>query len=63
MTKILLVVLNKSHMTLLTNNNELWMKEKINEIHLHPLIGQIRISFGGQLKQMMCCHLSHILII
>jgi hypothetical protein len=50
-------------MTLLTNNNELWMKEKINEIHLHPLIGQIRISFGGQLKQMMCCHLSHILII
>jgi hypothetical protein len=30
-------------MTLVVNDNELWIKEKINEIHLHPLIGCISI--------------------
>jgi hypothetical protein len=48
MTKIPLVVLNKLHMTLVTNNNALWTKEKINEMHPHPLIGRICIYFGGQ---------------
>jgi len=30
-------------MTLVTNDNELWMKEKTNKIHIHPLIGCMRI--------------------
>jgi FMN phosphatase YigB (HAD superfamily) len=28
-------------MTLIVNNNEIWMKEKVNEIHLHPLTDHI----------------------
>ncbi len=31
------------HTTLIVNDNEIWMKEKINEIHLHPLTNHIRI--------------------
>jgi hypothetical protein len=37
-TKILIVTL-----TLVTNNNEFWMKERVNKIRLHPLICHIHI--------------------
>jgi hypothetical protein len=30
-------------MILVANNNEFWMKEKVNEIHLHPLTSHIYI--------------------
>jgi hypothetical protein len=30
-------------MTLVANNNEFWMKKKVNEIHLHPLTSHIHI--------------------
>jgi hypothetical protein len=43
MTKIALVNLDKLHVTLVANDNELQMKEKINKIHLHLLIGCICI--------------------
>jgi len=42
MTKISLVTLDKLHEV--TNDNELWMKEKVNKIHLHILIGYICID-------------------
>jgi hypothetical protein len=41
--KIIIVGLDKSHATLVANNKEFWMKENINEIHFHPLIGHIHI--------------------
>jgi hypothetical protein len=31
-------------LTLVANDNEFWMIEKINEIHLHPLTGHIHIA-------------------
>jgi hypothetical protein len=37
-TKISIVAL-----TLIANDNKFWMKEKINKICLHPLIGHVRI--------------------
>jgi hypothetical protein len=43
MTKILILMWDKSHVTLVENDKEFWMKNKINEIHLHYLIGHIRI--------------------
>ncbi len=43
MNKIPLVTLDKLHATLVTNDNEFWMKEKVNKIHLHLLIGCICI--------------------
>ncbi len=42
MTKISLVTLDKLHEV--TNDNELWMKEKVNKIHLHILISCICID-------------------
>jgi hypothetical protein len=42
-TKISLFALNKLHTTLVPNNNEFWMKGKINEIHLHPMNSHIHI--------------------
>jgi hypothetical protein len=42
-SKILIATLDKSHVTLVVNDMEFWMKEKVNEIHLHPLINHIRI--------------------
>ncbi len=42
-TKILIVALDKSHRTLVANDNEFWMKEKVNKIRLHPLTCHIRI--------------------
>jgi len=30
-------------MTLVANDNKFWMKEKVNEIRLHPLTYHIRI--------------------
>ncbi len=36
MTKILIVALDKSHVILIANDKEFWMK-KINKIHFHPL--------------------------
>ncbi len=43
-TKILIVVLNKFHVTQVINNDEFWMKKKVNEIHFHPLIGHIQLK-------------------
>jgi hypothetical protein len=31
-TKILIVALNKLHLTLVVNDKEFWMKEKVNKI-------------------------------
>jgi hypothetical protein len=42
-TKILIVALDKSQTTLIVNDNEFWMKEKIKKIRLHPLTYHIRI--------------------
>jgi hypothetical protein len=42
MIKNPLVMLDKSHMILVTNNNQLCMK-KVNKIHLHPLTSHIHI--------------------
>jgi hypothetical protein len=53
MTKIPLVTLAKLHATLVTNDNEFWMKEKINKIHLHLLIGYIVLSFVTKM-QLFC---------
>jgi hypothetical protein len=47
------------------------MKEKVNEICLHPLISHICIVaynydvtfFGEQWEQIMCCHMSQFLVI
>jgi hypothetical protein len=57
-------------LTLVTNDNKFWMKEKINEIRLHPLIShtycrlQLRCNFfGEQWEQVMCCHMFQLLII
>jgi hypothetical protein len=41
--KIIIVVLNKSRMTLIINDKKIWMKEKINKIHFQSLIGHIHI--------------------
>jgi hypothetical protein len=40
---ILIVMLDKSHTTLITNNNEFWMKKIVNKIHFHPLTNHICI--------------------
>jgi hypothetical protein len=42
-TNFLTFMLNKLHVTLVAKNKEFWMKEKVNEIHLHPLINHICI--------------------
>jgi len=42
-TKILIVTLDKSQTTLVANDNEFWMKEKVNKIFLRPLTYHIRI--------------------
>jgi hypothetical protein len=62
--KILIVALDKSHVTLDTNKKEFWMKEKVNEI-IHPLTSHILgyNLFGEQWEQVMCCHMSQFLII
>jgi len=36
-------MLDKSHVTLIKNDKEYWMKEKINKIHFHPLTNHIHI--------------------
>jgi hypothetical protein len=41
-TKIPLIMLNKLHITLVTNDNELWMKKNY-EIHMHILTSHICI--------------------
>jgi hypothetical protein len=41
-TKIILA-LDKSYMTLIATEKEIWMKSKINKIHFCPLIGHICI--------------------
>jgi hypothetical protein len=38
-----MVTLDKLQMTLVANDNEFWMKEKVNKIRFHPLIYHIRI--------------------
>ncbi len=42
-TKILIVALNKLHLTLVVNDKEFWMKEKVNKIQFHPLTKHIHI--------------------
>jgi hypothetical protein len=63
-TKILIVALDKSHVTLDTNKKEFWMKKKVNEI-LHPLTNHILgyNFFYEQWEQVMCCHMSQLLLI
>jgi hypothetical protein len=41
--KIPLIAFVKSHTTLVVNNNKLWIKEKVNKIHLHLLTSHIHI--------------------
>jgi hypothetical protein len=36
-------MLDKLQTTLVANDNEYWMKEKVNKIRLHPLTYHIRI--------------------
>jgi hypothetical protein len=36
-------MLDNSHVTLVANDKKIWMKEKINKIHLHYLTSHIRI--------------------
>jgi hypothetical protein len=43
MTKILIVMWDKSHVALIANDKEFWMKNNINKIHLHYLIDHIHI--------------------
>jgi hypothetical protein len=57
-------------MTLVANDNEFWMKEKINKIRFHLLIYQYVLSlvirmrlFWWTREQIMCCHVSQLLII
>jgi hypothetical protein len=41
--KILIVALNTSYVIIVANDKEFWMKKKVDQIHLHPLFGHIRI--------------------
>jgi hypothetical protein len=42
-TKILIVTLNKLHLTLVVNDKEFWMQEKVNKIQFHPLTKHIHL--------------------
>ncbi len=71
MTKILLVVVNKSHAILVTNNKGVLDEKKSQQIQIHcltPLYMYCHMwlkcdNFGHYWHKMMCCHLSQYLII